>query len=758
MLNRLLQREADINFTILFILLEVRIMTRLQLGSVVIALLVLSSFAFAQLPQEFTQLAKNNESGTVYSAALGPDGTLFLSTSSKGMMAYTFDGTTHTRAATWESGPSRANKTLFASDGTILMAVSNYLYAVTFDGTTFTLKERKLAYARDIALSPNGTIFVAGYNRGIGAYTFDGSAFTEVVAPSIETTGGDTTKEAYSIAAMSDNTVLVADGLEGLKAFSYDGTQFTQLAHIDSSDATNDKLSHVAIGSDGKIFALSTYDGIRCFTFDGASFTHVAKLDVRYPRNMRVHPDGTIFVALSAQVKVLKMEDGAYVDTQTFSPATGAGISDMALSDDDKLILALGELGVQVCNYDATSLAEPLAESGHINDFGSAKDVVAGSDGKVFLANNNTGLLAYDFDGSSLTLMARASDGKPAVGVALGSDGTIFMANGSNLQALTYDGSTFTQTATTTEYGRYEDVVIGEDGTLFVDGGYRGIYAFTFDGSSFTKTAEIDSGHVFDVAPGADGTLFAADRERLQAFTYDGSSFNYITHTDSGSAGYNYPLSVEVGDDGTIFTANYGDGLRAFTFDGTSFTQTAHTTEQYVYYNDVALGPDGTVFTAQGGRGMAAFTYDGSEFTQTANLGNGFNIKGLHVGPDGNIFATCDSQGLLVFAYSKYTTGVSSSGSALPHKFTLLQNYPNPFNPTTRIAYSLLDNADVTLRVYNLNGQLVNTLVDKNQIAGSYDVEWNGTDNRGMKVSSGVYLYELKSNGNMMHKKMIMLK
>ena len=82
----------------------------------------------------------------------------------------------------------------------------------------------------------------------------------------------------------------------------------------------------------------------------------------------------------------------------------------------------------------------------------------------------------------------------------------------------------------------------------------------------------------------------------------------------------------------------------------------------------------------------------------------------------------------------------------MPTTFSLSQNYPNPFNPTTTIEYSLPDkplSAQVTLKVFNLGGQLVRTLVNTSQTTGAYSIEWDGTDLDGKPVSSGLYIYRL---------------
>ncbi len=77
--------------------------------------------------------------------------------------------------------------------------------------------------------------------------------------------------------------------------------------------------------------------------------------------------------------------------------------------------------------------------------------------------------------------------------------------------------------------------------------------------------------------------------------------------------------------------------------------------------------------------------------------------------------------------------------SSLVREFTLAQNYPNPFNPTTTIRYSLPEQVDVTLKIYDISGQLVRGLITDSQPAGHYKIQWQGHDDQGNQVSTGVY-------------------
>jgi subtilisin family serine protease len=103
-------------------------------------------------------------------------------------------------------------------------------------------------------------------------------------------------------------------------------------------------------------------------------------------------------------------------------------------------------------------------------------------------------------------------------------------------------------------------------------------------------------------------------------------------------------------------------------------------------------------------------------------------------------------------------TGMRRNERSLPARFALHQNAPNPFNPTTVIPYDLPSPAHVTLKLYSVDGRLVRTLQDGSQNAGFYRPQWDGTDNRGEHVSSGVYFCRLTAGAFVATNKMVLLK
>ncbi len=103
-------------------------------------------------------------------------------------------------------------------------------------------------------------------------------------------------------------------------------------------------------------------------------------------------------------------------------------------------------------------------------------------------------------------------------------------------------------------------------------------------------------------------------------------------------------------------------------------------------------------------------------------------------------------------------TALDNNLADAPGSFSLEQNYPNPFNPETRISYQLAGSGFISLGIYDLLGRAIKTLVNKDQPSGRYTIDWNGTDNFGNKVPSGVYMYSLRTGNYFISKKMVLMK
>ena len=143
-----------------------------------------------------------------------------------------------------------------------------------------------------------------------------------------------------------------------------------------------------------------------------------------------------------------------------------------------------------------------------------------------------------------------------------------------------------------------------------------------------------------------------------------------------------------------------------------------------------------------------------SEYRMVGTLGQPF--IGITQNP-----SNVNSVGFWYLATLTVITDVDETSSSVPGEFRLQQNYPNPFNPTTTITYNVREPSHVTLRIYNVAGQLVKTLVDdvvSPSPGGLHNVIWYGDTNTGEAAASGVYFYKLVTPGFTKTRKMVLLK
>ena len=96
--------------------------------------------------------------------------------------------------------------------------------------------------------------------------------------------------------------------------------------------------------------------------------------------------------------------------------------------------------------------------------------------------------------------------------------------------------------------------------------------------------------------------------------------------------------------------------------------------------------------------------------------------------------------------------------SEIPKAYKLAQNFPNPFNPATTINFDIRKKGHVSLKIYNVAGQLVKTMVNEVMDAGSYTKDWKGTNNIGANVASGIYFYRMESESFSATRKMVLLR
>lgn len=234
--------------------------------------------------------------------------------------------------------------------------------------------------------------------------------------------------------------------------------------------------------------------------------------------------------------------------------------------------------------------------------------------------------------------------------------------------------------------------------------------------------------------------LFAGTGHGVYMSSDNGTSWTKVSNGLSGS------LVYSLASRGTeLFAGLFGQGVFRSNDNGESWT---HTT----LVKDVTslMVADTNVFVGTWGEGTYVLANSDSSWRPTGLTGR---YVSAFAAVNGRLLAATENSGVYERPIPELITGAKSKTSGVPTVFALQQNYPNPFNPTTAIGYSLLTKSFVTLKVFDVLGREVKTLVNERQNAGTYTVTFNGSG-----LSSGVYLYRITAGLYSETKKLVLMK
>ncbi len=190
---------------------------------------------------------------------------------------------------------------------------------------------------------------------------------------------------------------------------------------------------------------------------------------------------------------------------------------------------------------------------------------------------------------------------------------------------------------------------------------------------------------------------------------------------------------------GTAFVATNGGGVARLA-PGSTTWEPVNLGLESLFVNYLAHTEGGDLLAGTDGAGFF-LSRDQGDHWQAENEGlTNLQVLSLYVNPNGDFFAGTYGSG--VFRSREAITAVDVR-QVSPTRFALGQNFPNPFNPETRIEFTIPAAAQVTLKVYNLLGQEVRTLVDGPLAAGSRSIVWDGRNHLGADVGSGLYVYRI---------------
>ena len=382
-----------------------------------------------------------------------------------------------------------------------------------------------------------------------------------------------------------------------------------------------------------------------------------------------------------------------------------------------------------------------------------------GSNIQCFTVKNTNVFAGYDNGVSSGGIICSTDNGENWTDVSTGLPSVKIMALttlGNDLFTSQYDGGIYKSTndganwnitALTVEY-IYGFASIGTN--LFAASTVNGVYLSTDNGLSWNLVnSGLTNTEIRAIyAKGSD--LFVGTRGGgVFISTNNGSSW---TAVNSGlTMKYIYSLT-SIGSN--LFAGTWNTGVFITTNNGTNWTPANSGLPTHEVF---ALIPSGTnLFAATYGSGVYLSTNNGGNWSEVNSSLTSLSLRALAI-CGSYLYAGGDASGVWRRPLSEMITDVNDNQNDLPTNFSLSQNYPNPFNPNTIISYQLPIGSSVTLKVYDVLGNEVATLVNEYKNAGIYEIEFNPTSSN-QNLVSGVYFYQLKSGDFIQTKKMAFIK
>jgi choice-of-anchor A domain-containing protein len=297
------------------------------------------------------------------------------------------------------------------------------------------------------------------------------------------------------------------------------------------------------------------------------------------------------------------------------------------------------------------------------------------------------------------------------------------------------------------------------NGKLYAGTWGYGVYASEDNGTSWRS--------INDGLFGSDAvqTLTFNDKGDLFAGTFNGGFFTLENgqstwkHTPVGS---NLVWSLCYSN-GSLYAALLGDGLYSSTDNGATWSLFEDLDMPYVY--SIVADENGVIYASSWTSGVFCSVNSGASFSSLGMGGNGVSsllVNGSSPSVSGKLLKANTTKKTVIAGTKEGTlylldltdlTGVNEDNKAVPSSFNLSQNYPNPFNPSTNIKVSIPKEGKYSLKVYNVLGQEITTLLSGEMKAGVHTLHFDGS-----RLSSGIYIYRLTGSGVNLTKKMMMIK
>lgn len=665
-----------------------------------------------------------------------------------------------------------------------------------FDGSAFTTlisenEEYPELYFSEIVEAGDGTMWFAG---NLGVWSFDGTTWTTYTPENSELLFDYTrciTIDSEGVIWISYSSNWIEGKEESFGVASFDGSGWRNYS-VDNSGLGTNNIDVITVDSKNvKWFGSQYEDKEALWSFDDTSW---ASYEIEYVTDLEVDSSGTLWVASGSWVSLntwyvgmpapsspLKSFDGStwtdhYYDEHLPNPITGFWGIEVEPDGTQWFVTGNNTYGnMSLHSFDGSMLHSYYTDGPRDH---TIYDVMVDNKNDLWIATHY-GITKYDgntweqisfYDDPSLIYEGHEAHLLVDKVTCLVQDADNLVWTTSMNGLRTYDGTTWSRIDLISDsgyirnaYHRVQDIAVDHDNVKWFASNYQ---IESYDGETWQihKNNEV---WVRRVAVDLDNVKwFGILDAEGGAISYDGTTWNEYCEGTCSLKGTTNAIAVDR-DNVKWFGTNEG----VWSFDGTTWTAYDETirsldwpenpvirdSQDRVVVRDIIVDDNNTKWICVYNM---IVSFDGNSWRSYAKESGEYYMK-LAVSHDNVLWMVGRNriERVNLEDIQKYAgpTGVDEE-ETLPEGLAILGNYPNPFNPTTTIEFSLPETGFVDLVIYNIAGQKVRTLLSGQMIPGIHNIVWDGHDESGLPVSTGVYITQLRMGNAVRTGSMVLVK
>jgi photosystem II stability/assembly factor-like uncharacterized protein len=625
--------------------------------------------------------------------------------------------------------------------GDIFIGTSDGLNRSTNGGNNWeTLLNRPGYYnINQILILPNGTIFAVLQDKIIFRSSDNGYSWTELQSP-------DTTYSKCSgIIYSKNNYIYYASYYRGIYRSSDNGKHWISRNYGLPQDSyyENFYITDIISDSSGCLFVSTEISGIYYSTNNGDTW-----LPTSYKKGwvncLSVSPDNKIFAGTSGGVRYSD-DKGAYWQNWNLD---NYNIKSIAIDKKGWIFVSAEEQGIIRSTDNGLSFEfmqnEGLKNAGIYSLAVNSQNLLfAGAiNGDIFTSSNN---------GNNWILKRKTTYTNQGINsFAINSKGYIYAGTNSSypncgIVYSTDTGFTWKFKTMDSRYLYLRNIAVDTGDRLYAIAASTYLRSTDGGNSWVDILGGISFGGGYYITAGPDGQLFLGQGLSL----YRSDNYGNLW-TDIGNGIRNkYINGIVFNSRKDIFITSTDGYIYKSSDNGNSWNKLDAYGTVYRIYSLVIDKKDRLY---AGGEGGVITSLDGGKTWITINDGLAkLAVRSLTVDMNGNVFAGTEGDG--IFVYGNSSLDISRVNTSIPENYSLLQNYPNPFNPSTNISFQIPISGFVSLKIYNILGKEIKTLVYEYKNSGIYNIEWIPKTE-----PSGIYFYKIQTSRYSKMMKMIYLK